>query len=356
MKEKDLDVTLATLDRTDWTALETIFGHSSRPDREIYLFDRLPQIRNTALRQAFLALLFAVRLFTLKVRHRTSVVINMSGEVVDSLGDLVYINAIPLRLMYRFPEIRPNQGVQWSLFSLVYSVLLKLLSRFRGTAVTNSKFNQRLIAEYVGRKTLVINPPVRSQQIATQFTSQNRINTVVTVARFRSAKGLALIPKIASLTSDGMFLLIGTVDAGSEDCLRQLSEQVQRLHVEDRVHIFQNKPHEFTLKALLNAKVFLHTQRAEAFGMSVVEAMAAGCVPIVPHVGGPWEEILNSQEGVYGYSYTSPQEAADKIMLLFHDEKLRREVSARAMERAMAFDMTVFDKKFLSVVESVSPR
>jgi hypothetical protein len=39
--------------------------------------------------------------------------------------------------------------------------------------------------------------------------------------------------------------------------------------------------------------------------MSVVEGMAAGCVPVVSRCGGPWFDILDCKQGVYGFSYRS---------------------------------------------------
>jgi glycosyltransferase involved in cell wall biosynthesis len=84
--------------------------------------------------------------------------------------------------------------------------------------------------------------------------------------------------------------------------------------------------------------------------------MAAGCIPIVPRTGGPWIDILDCQEGQYGFSYRSSAEAAAKIKLLLGDESLRSKVSVRAIERSMVFDSSAFEKKLLSIVEAVFSR
>jgi glycosyltransferase involved in cell wall biosynthesis len=256
--------------------------------------------------------------------------------------------------MHLFPEIQPKQGVQWRIYSRLFSMFLKVLGDSAGAIVANSRFTQAVIEKYVRKRALVVNPPVNSRKIESHGVPGHRKNTIVTISRFRSAKGLAIIPQIAVFLKDCEFVLIGTVDSGSESCLKELSEEIERLQVRDRVHIFKNKPYNFTLKVLSTAKVFLHTQSTEAFGMSVVESMAAGCVPVVPRAGGPWLEILDRQEGLYGFSYKSPREAADKIGLLINDESLRRGISARAAERAMIFDSSAFEKKFLNVVETIS--
>jgi glycosyltransferase involved in cell wall biosynthesis len=347
---------LATIDKTNWALVETIFGETSKPDEELYLFSRMPGMPAVALQQAFIALSYALLLFIITMKNKSSLVMNMGGELVGNLGNIVYVNAIPSRLMHLFPDTQPRPGFQWKIYSRLYSMFLILLGDDAGTIVANSKFTQSVIEKCLGKRALVINPPVTSSRIALYSNSGNRKNIVVTISRFRSAKGLEIIPKIASSLKDCEFVLIGIVDRGSERCLKELSEEVERLRVQDRVHIFKNKPYSFTLAALSTAKVFLHTQSTEAFGMSIVESMAAGCVPIVPRTGGPWLDVLDQKQGKYGYSYESVQEAADIIRLLAENEDLRKEVSVRARERAMGFDSSVFERKILSVVEKACSR
>jgi glycosyltransferase involved in cell wall biosynthesis len=356
LRKTNCKLVLATIDKTNWALVETIFGETSKPDEELYLFSRVPEMPTVTLKQAFVALSYALHLVMITTKNKTSLVINMGGEIVGNLGNIVYINAIPLRLMHLFPGTQPKPGIQWKIYSRLYSMLLMLAGDDAGTIVANSKFSQSVTERYLGKRALVINPPVTSSRIALYANSGNRKNTVITISRFRSAKGLEIIPKIASYLKDCEFVLIGIVDNGSERCLKELSEEIERLQVQDRVHIFKNKAYSFTLAALSTAKVFLHTQRTEAFGMSIVESMAAGCVPIVPRTGGPWLDILDQKQGKYGYSYGSVQEAAEIIKMLVKNEGLRKEVSARARERAMVFDSSVFERKILDVVEKTCSR
>lgn len=356
LRKTNCKLVLATIDKTNWALVETIFGETSKPDEELYLFSRMPEMPTVTLKQAFVALSYALYLFMITTKNKTSLVINMGGEIVGNLGNIVYINAIPLRLMHLFPDTQPKPGIQWKIYSRLYSMLLMLVGGAAGTIVANSKFSQSVIEKYLGKRALVINPPVTSSRIALYANWRNRKNTVITISRFRSAKGLEIIPKIASYLKDCEFVLIGIVDNGSERCLKELSEEIERLQVQDRVHIFKNKAYGFTLAALSTSKVFLHTQRTEAFGMSIVESMAAGCVPIVPRTGGPWLDVLDQKQGKYGYSYGSVQEAAEIIKMLVENEDLRKEVSARARERAMVFDSSVFEREILSVVEKTFSR
>ncbi|MEM2092139.1 MAG: glycosyltransferase, partial [Candidatus Bathyarchaeia archaeon] len=102
------------------------------------------------------------------------------------------------------------------------------------------------------------------------------------------------------------------------------------------------------------AKVLLHTQPSEAFGMVVVEAMAAGCVPVVPRSGGPWIDILDRRQGVYGFAYRNIDEAANIIRMLLSNEELRREVAGRARVRALCFNKSIFEEKVLGVMKMMN--
>ncbi|MEM2961358.1 MAG: glycosyltransferase, partial [Candidatus Bathyarchaeia archaeon] len=103
-------------------------------------------------------------------------------------------------------------------------------------------------------------------------------------------------------------------------------------------------------------KVYLHTQHMEAFGIAVVEAMAAGAVPLVPRCGGPWLDILNCKQGIYGYSYSSLEEAANIIKKLLKDENHRRNIALKAVQRASNFKSSNFEVKILKIVNHFSGR
>jgi len=356
LRRRNYDVTLATLDRTNWVLLRKVFEESFRPDGEFYLLPRIPKISTLTLRQAFVALSYALELFLITLRGDYDLLVNVGGEIMDSIGDVIYINAIPLKLMHVYPQIQPKHNVQWRCYSRLYSLITRVLGSHShsNVIVTNSKFNKDIIERNLGRKALVVHPPVDIQKIKSVMKNQDRENIVVTVSRFRSAKGLEKIPKIARLVENCKFIIIGTADMNSEECLKEISERTKKLGVQARVRIFINMSFNLVLEKLSTAKVFLHTQPTEAFGISIVEAMAAGCVPVVPRDGGPWFDILNRKQGKYGYAYSSLREAAEKINLLINDERLRIEISRRAFERADHFDRSVFERKIANVIHEVA--
>jgi glycosyltransferase involved in cell wall biosynthesis len=201
----------------------------------------------------------------------------------------------------------------------------------------------------------VVYPPVDVENFQSLYRRKERENLVVTISRFRPGKNLEAIPTIAKHV-DARFVIIGQSDQASASTINAVRVLAKKLKVQNRVQLLTNEPRSVLREQLSNAKVLLHTQFFEAFGISVVEAMASGCVPIVPDVGGPWLDILDQEQGRYGYAYRSPKDAAETIGLLMEDEGLRREVVSRAYRRAEVFSTSIFTRNMLRLVEKVHAR
>ena len=65
------------------------------------------------------------------------------------------------------------------------------------------------------------------------------------------------------------------------------------------------------LKLLKKASIYIHLNRREHYGISILEAMSYGLVPVVPESGGPWEDI--TEHGRYGYGFNTIDEAVEQI-------------------------------------------
>src|SRR2546426_9894797 len=96
----------------------------------------------------------------------------------------------------------------------------------------------------------------------------------------------------------------------------------------------------FTLSPLRKAKdllgramAYVHCAENEHFGITIVEAMAAGCVPVVHDSGGPREIVTND----VGFRWRDLRTAADCISKLSHDDELRQRLSVAAAARAKRF-------------------
>lgn len=355
LRKEGNDVRLATVDKTDWNRVNRVFGKVSLPSKEFYIFKK-SHLEAGALGNALLVASYLLELMFLRSSGNSEILISTCGEKVNSIADIIYVNGTPLRCASRFSGMPPTRVC----LSRLYHEALKVIDKVGGDIiVTNSKFTAQTLEKCTGLRTVIIHPLVSLDAFAGAPEKQDGTNDVVVYSRFLPEHGadhLQWVPRIASATNNASFLIIGPATEAAKGTISRLEKTVAKMHAESSIRIQTRSSREEYVEAVRNAKVFLRTLPHEPFGMSVVEAMAAGCVPVVPRDGGPWFDILEGKEGVYGFSYGSISEAAEKIRMLLENDELRTEVSARARRRAMDFDSSVFESKILSVVKKVYSR
>jgi glycosyltransferase involved in cell wall biosynthesis len=80
----------------------------------------------------------------------------------------------------------------------------------------------------------------------------------------------------------------------------------------------------------------------EHFGMSTVEAMQNGCLPIVFDGGGQREIV---EEGVSGFRFSSAAQLLERTLLALREPGLRQRLGAQARRRGTEFSRAVFTEK-----------
>jgi glycosyltransferase involved in cell wall biosynthesis len=70
------------------------------------------------------------------------------------------------------------------------------------------------------------------------------------------------------------------------------------------IKLMPNASKDEMINAMSNSMIYLHTMKGEHFGISIVEAMGAGLIPVVPSLGG-CSEIVPPE-----YHYNTIWEAA----------------------------------------------
>ncbi len=87
----------------------------------------------------------------------------------------------------------------------------------------------------------------------------------------------------------------------------------------------------------------------EHFGISVTEAMAAYCVPIVYPAGGPKEIVVNASSGFF---FQQPAELIKHTLFLINQPKLRAKMAKAANQRALTkFGPRIFNNSLFSIIK-----
>jgi glycosyltransferase involved in cell wall biosynthesis len=214
----------------------------------------------------------------------------------------------------------------------------------RRLIMANSYFTANEIRQYSDKTVEVLYPPFASaiSKIGKATTKDSGENLVVTVSRLEYNKLLERIPYIAAQTRpDTQFAIIGRLY--HPQTLANLQAIIKRLGLVNRVKIYPNASAEQKISLLKRAKLYLHTMEGEHFGISIVEAMALGCLPIVHNSGGMVEFVPAK------YRYESIPEAAEKITTALN---AWRPQDAQEMKQiADQFSIPNFTKRFMTLFD-----
>ena len=208
----------------------------------------------------------------------------------------------------------------------------------------NSKFTANAVKIEFGLSPHILYPPVSTailNQNRTESTEQ-RDNNVITVSRISKEKNLKIIPYIAKLTNNISFTIAGLLDSPHE--YNSLLMTIKELGVSDKVKILPNVKRNQLRGILRNSKVYLHTSVNEHFGISIVEGMASGCVPIVHNSGGPKEFVPDLLR------YEKIEEAAQKIDKAI--ENWSPKEAYNISKYAQKFSENNFSERFVKIFSS----
>jgi len=90
--------------------------------------------------------------------------------------------------------------------------------------------------------------------------------------------------------------------------------------------------------------------RMEHFGLTTVEAMSAGCVPVVINKGGQPEIVTNETDG---FLWNTVDELKSRTMSLAEGTELETKLRLRAMDRSHDFEKSLFQRNIRAIVGSL---
>ncbi len=142
-----------------------------------------------------------------------------------------------------------------------------------------------------------------------------------------SREGVIEAFKLSRREVDCTLVLLGDVatdDPEGEKVYRSLLDAR-----EERIIILSAQDSALVNALQRRAAVVLQKSIREGFGLTVTEAMWKGAAVIGGNVGGIRHQI---EDGANGFLVSSVEQAAERIVQLIKDEKLRRKIGAAARE------------------------
>lgn len=166
------------------------------------------------------------------------------------------------------------------------------------TVLTNSEYSSRAIYKTFTIDSSVLSPPVDVDLFrkAVLFSSMNkRDDTILVISRFHPSKKIENAIRLAELLKhEGIgrsMKIVGNLSPNMIGYYSYLRQMVQDQDLSDYVTFYVNVSFNKLLSLMSESKVYFHPLPGEPFGISTVEAMSAGLIPVVPDLGGHTEFV-----------------------------------------------------------------
>lgn len=247
-------------------------------------------------------------------------------------------------------------------FSLQEKILNQIKLYFFNNIIVNSEFTKKFIEKLFNHQIDILYPPVDVDKF---LAVSEKENIIISVGRFdnilNAKKQDVLIDAFKFIVENNktknwkLILAGGSLENPSKNSyLTYLKTKAGNLPIE-----FVVNPNFQTLRDLYSkSKIYWHAagynvdenknpENTEHFGMTVVEAMASGLVPVVVNQGGLRETVKND---LNGFLWDSINDLISKTQLLISSPQIIQEMSIQSIKLSKQFSKENFEKKFLSLI------
>ncbi|KKP48291.1 MAG: hypothetical protein UR39_C0001G0086 [Candidatus Woesebacteria bacterium GW2011_GWA1_33_30] len=238
--------------------------------------------------------------------------------------------------------------------------LLNKMKLFRiKKIICNSKFTKNVIDKEYTVNSLVLYPPVDTKL----FKPKRKENIVLYVGRFSNLvqnKGhKILITEFKKLVKDKSYhnwklILAGGTEVGVGEYVNKLKKICSGYNIDivespsfKKIVDIYGKSKFFWSAAGFGIDEEKNPEKVEHFGITLVESMAAGCVPIVFNSGGFKEIIVN---GINGFLWEYKSDLVKITKKVLSKPGIYKSISKSATESAKEFSHEIFKKKMLELM------
>jgi len=259
-----------------------------------------------------------------------------------------------------FPAAKKNFLI---IQSPIHIPKLTLINRFKllhWNVICYSNFMKQIIKKILGKEAEILSPSINVEQFINKNVKKK--NIILSVGRFfpypHNKKHDVLID-IFKENYDRYFrnwkLVIagGLTEEGGKKIFDSLKMKIGTYPIE----IIANIPFVQLLRLYKEAKIYWHAtgygedvrnhpEKTEHFGITTLEAMAAGAIPLVFAAGGQRDII---SDGYNGFLWNKKDELLQKTYHLMKDDKLFKRISRNAFYSAKKYSY----KKFYVKLEKI---
>lgn len=227
--------------------------------------------------------------------------------------------------------------------------------------LANSGYTEQWLKLYwdglVGRSEITYPPVFQESEAAKWYDETKKENIILSVGRFfkgahckKQKEMLSFFINNINMFEGYEYHLAGAVSDMEED-RQYLDELIELAKPYGNIFIHENCKYNELLKLYTKSKIFWHAtgylecetdspEKMEHFGITTVEAMSFGVVPVVISRGGQ-KEIVD--EGVNGYLWNDENDCISNTITLF-DDSHREQMAIAAVFKSKNYSIEQFNK------------
>ncbi len=152
---------------------------------------------------------------------------------------------------------------------------LKLLEKSNIHLIANSNFTKSKIQSLFKKESKVIFPPVK---ILKKNIKKSKKSGIMTIARYSHEKNLEFNLKVIKNFNVSYKIFGNTKFLSQTNYFKHLKNIIKE---KKQIELFHNPNRDLIEESLNLAKIYFQSSE-ETFGISVIESIMAGCIPIVP--------------------------------------------------------------------------
>lgn len=241
-------------------------------------------------------------------------------------------------------RIQEAAGIKQRIVSWLVRINSRLVYRFSDAYIVLSKCYEDVFREFTG----IVNTPkmfsIPNPVVRVNATGKAKENVILYVGRLtatekRVERVIETWRRVANRLSDWRLEILGDGPARAE--LEDMSKELSRITFRG----FQ-KPDEYYAKA----KILLLTSDFEGFPMTLVEAMSAGCVPVVYGSFLTAHDIVQENTGVVVPMPWDTVKFAAEVESLMRDEERRERMADAAKLDVGRFDIDKVVDEYIHVL------
>jgi len=252
-------------------------------------------------------------------------------------------------------------------FIFKFSFLQKLLNQikflFINQIVCNSSFTSKVFKKTFNHANTVLYPPVGIEKFSS---SPNKENIILNVGRFdnlmNTKKQDVLIDAFKEMSENNPSLNWRLVLAGGskdEPKDNKYLAHLMQISLNLPIDIIVNPSFPDLVSIYSKSKIYwhaagygvdqtLHPENTEHFGITVVEAMSSGLVPMVVNRGG-LPEIIDDQKT--GFLWETIGDLIEKTTKLINSNSLFDQITSKSIPASQVFSQKVFSDHLLKLVK-----